>query len=388
LGLDVEIFIMNTQFIRNHLFIATATLGTLTGAWAEPTKSVVAHEDCLVDCAAACCAGGHHDHIHDDPAPISLMGTHAHPKGEWMLSYRYMRMDMDGMRSGSNRVSSAEVFNQGYTVTPEDMTMDMHMLGVMYAPTDDFTLMLMGNYINSTMDHRIFSQMAANMINGGATTFTTEAAGVGDTTLTALYGLHPGNGIEVIAGLGLSLPTGSINESDTLPGMGGPANRRLPATMQLGSGTYDLLPSVTWIHDLAPWAYGVQARGVLRLEDENSEGYRRGHVFALTSWVSYKLPHGFTLSGGAEYERTSELKGTQNGVSQMGPNGRSVTTAFGENYGGERLDGILALHYQGTSGWLEGHRIGLDGRLPIHQDLNGLQLETDSIVTLGWQTVF
>jgi len=379
---------MTTKFTYNHLLICTAALVGLTGAWAQPNKNLAAHENCPVDCSAACCAEGHGGHIHDDPAPISLMGTHAHPKGEWMLSYRYMRMDMDGMRDGSRRISSAEIFNQGYTVTPEDMTMDMHMLGLMYAPTDDFTLMLMGNYIDSSMDHRIFSQMAANMINGGATTFTTEAEGLGDTTLTALYGLHPGNGIEVIAGLGLSLPTGSITESDTLPGMGGPMDRRLPAAMQLGSGTYDLLPSLTWIHDLAPWAYGVQARGVIRMEDENSEGYRRGHVFALTSWASYKLPHGFTLSAGAEYERTGELKGTQSDVSQMGPNGRSVTTAFGENYGGERIDGILGLHYQGTTGWLTGHRIGLDLRLPIHQDLNRLQLETDSVVTLGWQKVF
>jgi hypothetical protein len=238
------------------------------------------------------------------------------------------------------------------------------------------------------MDHRIFSQMAANMINGGATTFTTEAAGVGDTNLTALYALRPGNGIEVIAGLGLSLPTGSITESDTLPGMGGPANRRLPAAMQLGSGTYDLMPSVTWIHDLAPWAYGVQARGVIRLEDENSEGYRRGHVLALTSWVSYKLPHGFTLSGGAEYERTSELKGTQNGVSQMGPNGRSVTTAFGENYGGRQLEALFGINYVIPSGLLKNHRLAADIRVPLWQDRNGLSLATDYSLSLGWQYAF
>jgi len=379
---------MTTQSTLKGLLLFTAALGTSISTWAQPINNIAAHENCPVDCPAACCAGGHGDHIHRDPAPISLMGTHAHPEGEWMLSYRYMRMDMDDMRSGSSRVSSAEVFNHGYTVTPEDMTMDMHMLGLMYAPTDDFTLMLMSHYIDSSMDHRIFSQMAANMINGGATTFTTEADGVGDTSLTAIYALHPSQNIEVIAGLGLSLPTGSITESDTLPGMGGPADRRLPAAMQLGSGTYDLLPSVTWIHDLDPWTYGVQARGVIRMEDENKEGYRRGHVFALTSWLSYKLPLDFTLTGGAEYENIGELKGRQDGVSQMGPNGRSVTTAFGENYGGERVDAILGLSYQGTSGWLEGHRIGLDLRLPIHQDLNGLQLETDSVVTLGWQKVF
>lgn len=33
------------------------------------------------------------------------------------------------------------------------MTMDMHMLGAMYAPTDRVTLMLMANYLEQNMAH-------------------------------------------------------------------------------------------------------------------------------------------------------------------------------------------------------------------------------------------
>ena len=33
------------------------------------------------------------------------MGEHMHKKGEWMLSYRYMHMDMDGSRIGTKKVS-------------------------------------------------------------------------------------------------------------------------------------------------------------------------------------------------------------------------------------------------------------------------------------------
>ncbi len=68
------------------------------------------------------------------------MGDHVHGKGEWMLSYRYMFMDMDGMYKGSNSISSAGVFGNGYNVTPTRMTMEMQMLGAMYAPNDRITL--------------------------------------------------------------------------------------------------------------------------------------------------------------------------------------------------------------------------------------------------------
>lgn len=67
---------------------------------------------------------------------------------------------------------------------------------------------------------------------------------------------------------------------------------------------------------------------------------------------------------------------------------RSVSTAFGENYGGERLDVILGVNLLKPTGWLEGHRLALDLRLPLWQDLNGYQLETDSALTIGWQKAF
>lgn len=337
-----------------------------------------------------CCPpdAAHAHHLHRDDAPVSIMGTHVHPQGEWMLSYRFMRMKMDGMREGTDGVSSADVFAAGYTVTPESMTMNMHMLGIMYAPTDRLTLMAMANYIDTTMDHRIFSQMAANRINGGSRTFTTEADGFGDTPVSLLYDLHSGGSGQFIGGLGVSLPTGSIDETDTVPGMGGPSQQVLPAAMQPGSGTFDLLPSLVYVGERGSWSYGAKAGGVIRLEDENSQGYRRGHVFDLVGWTTYRLSAGFGISAGLNYRYTGELKGIQKNVGRMGPNGRSVTTAFNENYGGEEIEAILGAGWEISEGFFAGQRFAADLRLPLWQDLNGFQLETDWILTLGWQATW
>ncbi|MGJ8640810.1 MAG: transporter [Opitutaceae bacterium] len=343
--------------------------------------------------AFSCCAT---DETHvgrpDEHAPISVMGDHTHAKDGWMVSYRFMQMDMDGMRNGTDRVSAADVFAEGYTVTPESMTMDMHMFGLMYAPTDKLTLMLMANYIETEMDHLINPAAPAMLFNVvGGDTFTTESSGLGDIKVGGLYRFYLEENSKAHFGLSLSLPTGSIDEQDNTPLPGMPPSfptQQLPAPMQLGSGTFDLLPSVTYVQQFENWSWGTQANAVIRLESENSNDYRLGNVFGLTSWAGYNLNEWVGLNGGLNYTYTSKLKGDQKDIGLVGPAGSSVTTAFGSNYGGERIDAILGVNFYVPSGAFKGQRLAIDLRLPVWQDLNGYQLETDSVLTIGWQAAF
>ena len=364
---------MNT-FTKHILLFSTLTAAT-SATFAAPSFSCCATDDS-------------YQGRPDEHAPISVMGDHTHAKSGWMMSYRTMHMDMDGMRYGTDRVSSGDVFAESYSVTPESMSMVMHMLGLMYAPTDKLTLMLMSNYTDIEMDHRIFSQGAANMINNGSTKFTTETSGIGDVKLGGLYRFYLKENRKAHLGLSLSLPTGSIDEKDTTPGMGGPANRQLPAPMQLGSGTYDLLPSLTYVQQFEDWSYGAQANAIIRLESENDNGYRLGDVLGAATWAGYNLNEWISLNTGLNYTYTSKLKGSQDDVGTMGPNGKSVTTAYESNTGGERLDAIFGINLYVPTGSLKGQRIAIDLRLPLWQDLNGYQLETDYALTLGWQMAF
>ena len=112
----------------------------------------------------------------DGHAPLGVMGDHTHGKGEVMVSYRYMLMDMDGNRDGTDSLSNAEVL-QDFPVTPTNMTMEMHMLGIMYAPSDNLTLMTMIPYVFNNMDH--VTRMGVE--------FTTESDGFGDIQLGGLF---------------------------------------------------------------------------------------------------------------------------------------------------------------------------------------------------------
>ncbi len=82
----------------------------------------------------------------DSHAPIGVMGEHAHKTREWMLSYRFMAMDMRGLQSGTTALETADVLKDFMTV-PTQMDMKMHSFGVMFAPHDKITLMVMANYL-------------------------------------------------------------------------------------------------------------------------------------------------------------------------------------------------------------------------------------------------
>ena len=177
----------------------------------------------------ACAAAADTRKLPDDHAPIGVMGDHLHNKGEWMASYRFMNMGMDGNRDGTDRLDESEVLLSGtglYRVAPTDMSMTMHMLGLMYATSDNLTLMAMIPYIENDMGH--VTAM------GGA--FNTSSSDLGDISLVALSSFSNG----MLWQMGLSFPTGDQNQKDLTP----TGNSVLPYSMQIGSGTYDLIAGV------------------------------------------------------------------------------------------------------------------------------------------------
>jgi hypothetical protein len=328
-------------------------------------------------------------------APIGVMGDHMHHKGEWMLSYRYMHMDMSGSRIGTdnvspdaivttipNRFASLPMQPDTLRVAPLWMTMDMHMLGAMYAPTDNLTLMVMANYIEKEMRHVTY--------DGGMPTtnvlgyFTTKSEGFADTKLSALYRLYDdANHNHVHLNLGLSLPTGSVTERGTiLTPMGGTPNVRLPYAMQLGTGTFDLLPGLTYTGRAGDLSWGSQFRSEIRLEDENDEGYAWGDVYGVTGWVSYEWAPWISTSVRLDAWTQDSISGIDPAIAAP------VQTANPDFYGGEQVFAYFGANLVGQTGALRGHRLALEVGVPLYRDLNGPQLETDWNFTVGWQKAF
>ncbi|MEO0466753.1 MAG: transporter [Pseudomonadota bacterium] len=328
-----------------------------------------------------------------DHAPIGVMADHRHEAGEWMTSYRYMYMDMSGNRDGTDSLSPEDVITfpnrfanppmmpPSLRVVPTDMPMQMHMVGGMYGLTDKLTVMAMGMYITKEMDHITFQGPMGSARLGE---FTTEVSGLGDTSIGLIYGLDDGSKdhSQINAALMVSLPTGSIDETDDiLTPMNTRPTVRLPYAMQLGSGTFDLKPSLTATNRYGDWSLGGQVSGVLRL-DENDEGYTLGDVISATAWAAYEIAPSFSLSGRLKATSTGQIDGIDPAI--MAP----VQTANPDNYGGETVEALFGANWAFNGGALNGHRLAAEVGLPLHRDLNGPQMETDFTLTLGWQKAF
>ncbi len=339
---------------------------------------------------------GVHDHsasTASDHAPIGVMGDHIHGAGDFMLSYRAMHMDMDGSRKGTSDIDPVTiatteanrffgVAGQPPTlrVVPTSMTMDMHMLGGMYAPTDWLTLMAMANYLEKEMDHITFAGGAGTAVLGN---FTTKSKGWGDTKLSGLVRLSKNDTYGIHLNMGISLPTGSIDETATvLAPNGAMPLLRMPYAMQLGTGTYDLLPGVTYIGHKNAWSWGAQYAAEIRLEDENDEGYAWGDKHSFSVWGSYEWAPWISTSARLTGYTQDEIDGIDSQI--VVP----VQTADPDNYGGDVLELSLGANLLATKGAVKGHRLAIEATAPLYRNLNGPQLETDWSVMLGWQYAF
>jgi hypothetical protein len=306
----------------------------------------------------------------DGHAPIGVMGDHTHAAGEWMLSYRYMFMSMRGNRDGTERVSASDVLAE-FPVTPTAMDMEMHMFGVMYAPHDRITLMAMLPYLRLDMEHRTRS---------GAS-FTTRSDGIGDVKVEAIGSVFRDDHHHVMVNLGVSAPTGTLRAEDNLPFTGG-ERVKLPYPMQLGSGTPDLRPAVTWTAHRGRWSLGSQVRGTVRI-GRNREGYRLGHALHATGWAMVQPFPWLSFSARLAFDKWKDIVGDDGDL-----NDEMVPTADPSLRAGRRVDVLLGANFLVTRGRLAGHRFAVEVARPVHQSLDGPQLETDWIATAGWQLAF
>lgn len=301
----------------------------------------------------------------DGHAPIGVMGDHVHRRGELMLSYRLMLMEMDGLQDGTQSISTDNLFsNTSFMMAPENMKMWMHMLGAMYGLTDDWTVMIMLPYLSNEMT--MSRKMQNDQIEG-------RSSGIGDVSLTGMYHIFEKENQRLQVNLGLYFPTGSIEESRE--------GHRLGYPMQIGSGSYAVQPTLNYSYFGSRYSLGAQA-GLKQFIDENKADYKRGPQYSLSAWGAYNVNDGLSSSVRLLYKATDPMTGSdQNIHGMMSPTHRS------EFQHGNVVFALVGLNLLGVE-VAKGHRIGLEFGAPIYQDLSGPQMKSAWVGTLGWQKVF
>lgn len=295
--------------------------------------------------------------------PFDIMTGQA---GQWMVGYQLMVERLDGILDGTRRVSEAEVLNS-FQATPTDMTMHMHMVMGMYAPTGKLTLMAMLPYVRMSMGE----------LHRDSTRSTERSGGIGDLELRGLYALNAAANVRrrTLVTFGVGVPTGSVNQRDE-------GGSRMEYPMQVGAGTFSVLPGVTYLGQALPWGWAAGLQATMPF-GRNSVGYRLGNRYQASVTITRLLPDWLSLSAGARGELWGNIHGSD---PLLVPSDEPTKDA--NLQGGRRLSALLGITFHPPKGLLKGQHMHALGDVPLVQSLDGPQLQRRWVIRLGWQLEF
>jgi hypothetical protein len=330
--------------------------------------------------------------------PMNIPGGGVPETHEFRLKISPMFMHMDGLRDGTDNVSSGDLLGMplvGGTPTgkfmavPTEMDMTMLSATIGYSFTDDFFAGAMLMWKDNDMDMKFNSAMQAMTGRDG---FTMKSEGIADTMLMAKYRLYTDDPLipksQTSLLFGLSVPTGSINQKNNRHPLAIRQDEQVPYGMQLGSGTFDPTLGLLYQGSSSPLWWGADATYTARLYD-NKRDYRLGDEFRLDLYGMYQLSYNFLvqlqLNGhwqdniGGEMD---EAKSGESGRVMPGNPASPYATPLWDpdNYGGTQLFTTVGLQWQPAPL----HIVDLNVGLPLYRNLNGPQLETDYRVMLTW----
>ncbi|NOU20461.1 MAG: DUF3570 domain-containing protein [Methyloglobulus sp.] len=410
-------------------------------------------------------SGDSHNHHGDHPnVPAGVLFGHTLDKaGDMMVGYRYMRNQQAGaFLHGDGSVTEQQIldkacpgsvgsvdddtglnrFDGGCAILPREMTMNMHMLDLMVAPTDWLTLMLMPQFVDMTMDNyqpeSLIDPDAVHNHGGGQ--HGHETGGVGDTGLYALVKLFDRPNHQLHTSLGVTAPTGDVGiklKDAGLSNLQGLDGAYIHYGMQLGSGTWDFKPSLTYTGKADAWSWGAQVGGTLRLEGSNKSGYALGDIFESSVWGGYDLTHWLSATVRAAYTWQGSIKnryprstrfdaglegqcrrsatypdtfdefgnpagprvfhqadfdqcsaGNEETKSNNDANDRPSPMDFPANYGGHYVDVGFGLSATVPSGSLAGNKLSFEWLQPVYTNVNGYQLDRDGALSFTWSVGF
>jgi hypothetical protein len=337
----------------------------------------------------------HHQHLHHATrTPAGVMFDHMLQKDGFMVGYRYMYSSQSGdMLHGSNLVGDPAIVAGGCGpnpcfVTPNSMQMHMHMLDIMYAPTDWLNLMVMPQFMDMSMTMRRLNgappdseapddgvHIPHHVDNGH------ETGGISDMGVYALVKLFDAGHHHLHMGLGLSIPFGDVDielrRNHKVDG------GLIHYGMQLGSGTLDFKPSLTYTGNYDNWSWGAQLSGTKRLEDNGETGFAFGDMFQTTAWGGYGLTSWLTATLRGVYTIQGAVQGEFNQfIDKKGP------MDYPMNYGGRFWDVGFGLNATVPGGDLAGNSLGVEWLQPVATDFNGYQLDRDGTLSATWHYAF
>ena len=129
-------------------------------------------------------------------------------------------------------------------------------------------------------------------------------------------------------------------------------------------------------------SWGNKADVIVRLNDNDCD-YKLGNSVALNSWYSYCVTDKSTLSARLKLLNWGNISGEDADLAGMVAMNMSPMV-FADLRAGARADVLVGYNYQLTEAAL----VGLEVGVPVYQNLDGPQMETDLTLQVGVQYEF
>ena len=174
------------KFLALNIFFLLSTFLFAEGDSSE-------HDHSMHDHSAMTEMDSSHHFMSHGLIPIGIMGN-MHHKG-FMLSIKHGRMKMAGNILDGKNISNSEILGMrnpfsnmpaNLSIVPKNMDMKMTMIDAMYAPSNNFTFMLMATYVSKDMNLSSYSPMMARNLVGQ---FSTSASDLSSLTLSGLFNI-------------------------------------------------------------------------------------------------------------------------------------------------------------------------------------------------------
>ena len=314
----------------------------------------------------------------DAHPPIGVFGEAVHHRGELKLSYRLQIGNQPGLQQGRTEVQPSQIAASypGGSI-PLSLRSYAHLIELTWKPVETLTLFVTLPFYERTLDQ---------VVESTGQRFSVSVRGFGDVIFNGLYQVFVDDIHRVHLNLGLSLPSGSTNETAEAPagltGVNPGSLQRLPYAMQLGSGTLSLRPGFTYNGLYEKTFWGGQLLGALQA-GSNSEGYKLGNQYSLTGWVGRRWKSWLRTSFRMQWQQWFNPTGEDDKMNPaLSPLANPAFQA------GRRLDALFGVDFYVEKGRLRGSRISIEAGLPAFQDLEGPQLRTSWLLTTGIQYAF
>lgn len=308
----------------------------------------------------------------DGHAPISLTNDRTLNAGQLEFGLRYVNDRFKGQGVGTDSLPADQVLAM-FDVTPTIMTTRGAQLDLMVGLTNHLTLSATGSFVQKKMDHLGGIDGEPNLL----LYYQTEAVGIQDVKVSALYNFYDRGPMRVHFHGGVSIPVAPIDSGDQVPGSD--VDTQLPYEQQLGSGTFDILPGVTASIQNETASLGIQWTAEIRV-GENDRGWALGDMYKTAVWAGFKATDWVSASMAVHYSRWGNVEGYDPDLDAfLNPANNTLAQA------GWRVELPLGLNLVVPEGRFGGNRFGIQFLFPIHQNLDGPQLMQDWTFVAGWQ---